>query len=75
MAIPVESFFLRPEAQGTLQAQIQQMIAEGILSGRFRKREKLPSSRKLAQHLGVSRITVTLASCPRRMGSQARSRP
>ncbi len=61
MAIPVESFFLRPEAEGTLQAQIQQMIAEGILSARFRKGEKLPSSRRLATHLGVSRITVTLA--------------
>ncbi|WP_135502301.1 PLP-dependent aminotransferase family protein [Roseovarius aestuariivivens] len=61
MAIPVESFFLRPEAEGTLQAQIQAMIAEGILSGRFRKGEKLPSSRRLAAHLGVSRITVTLA--------------
>lgn len=61
MAISVETFFLNPDAQGTLQAQIQQMIAQGILSGRFRKGEKLPSSRKLADHLGVSRITVTLA--------------
>lgn len=61
MAISAETFFLQPDAEGTLQAQIQQMIAQGILSGRFRKGEKLPSSRKLAQHLGVSRITVTLA--------------
>lgn len=61
MAISVETFFLNPEAQGTLQAQIQQMVAEGILSGRFRQGEKLPSSRRLAAHLGVSRITVTLA--------------
>jgi len=61
MAISVETFFLSPDAQGTLQAQIQQMIAEGILSGRFHRGEKLPSSRKLAAHLGISRITVTLA--------------
>ncbi len=61
MALPVETFFLQPDAQGTLQSQIQQMIAEGILSGRFRPGEKLPSTRKLAQHLGISRITVTLA--------------
>ncbi len=61
MAISVETFFLNPDAQGTLQAKIQQMIAEGILSGRFHIREKMPSSRKLAAHLGVSRITVTLA--------------
>ncbi|HKL06859.1 MAG TPA: PLP-dependent aminotransferase family protein, partial [Roseovarius sp.] len=61
MAISIETFFLDPDAEGTLQAQIQQMIARGILSGRFRKGEKLPSSRSLARHLGVSRITVTLA--------------
>ena len=61
MAISVETFFLDPRSQATLQAQIQQMIAQGILSGRFRRGEKLPSSRRLAQHLGVSRITVTLA--------------
>ncbi|MGR3802682.1 MocR-like pyridoxine biosynthesis transcription factor PdxR [Marinibacterium profundimaris] len=61
MSISVDTFFLAPDAQGTLQAQIQQMVAEGILSGRFRKGEKLPSSRSLARHLGISRITVTLA--------------
>ncbi|QGX97061.1 PLP-dependent aminotransferase family protein [Roseovarius faecimaris] len=61
MAISVETFFLDPNAQGTLQSKIQQMIAQGILSGRFSKGEKLPSSRRLARHLGVSRITVTLA--------------
>lgn len=61
MAISVDTFFLDPMAQGTLQARIQQMVAEGILSGRFIHGEKLPSSRKLAAHLGVSRITVTLA--------------
>lgn len=61
MALPVETFFLRPDAQGTLQQQIQQMIAQGILSGRFQRGEKLPSTRRLAAHLGVSRITVTIA--------------
>ncbi|XDA97814.1 PLP-dependent aminotransferase family protein [Sulfitobacter sp. LCG007] len=61
MALPVESFFLHPDAQGTLQAQIQQMIARGILSGQYQPGEKLPSTRKLARHLGVSRITVTIA--------------
>lgn len=61
MSISVESFFLDPGFEGTLQQQIQQMVASGILSGRFRPGEKLPSSRKLATQLGVSRITVTLA--------------
>lgn len=61
MALPVETFFLKPDHQGTLQAQVQEMIAQGILSGRFQPGEKLPSTRKLAAHLGMSRITVTLA--------------
>ena len=61
MALPAETFFLNPDAQGTLQSQIQQMIAQGILSGRFQRGEKLPSTRRLAAHLGVSRITVTIA--------------
>ena len=61
MAISLETFFLDPDIEGTLQARIQQMIAQGILAGRFRAGERLPSSRKMAQHLGVSRITVTLA--------------
>jgi GntR family transcriptional regulator/MocR family aminotransferase len=61
MALPVETFFLHPDAQGTLQQQIQQMIAQGILTGRFGTGEKLPSTRKLAAHLGISRITVTIA--------------
>ena len=61
MSIAAESFFLSPGFNGTLQQQIQQMVSEGIVTGRFRPGEKLPSSRKLALHLGVSRITVTLA--------------
>ncbi len=61
MAIPVDSFFLDPEAEGTLQQKVQRLVAEGVLAGRFQPGEKLPSSRKLADHLGVSRITVTNA--------------
>ncbi|MEL7087690.1 MAG: PLP-dependent aminotransferase family protein [Planctomycetota bacterium] len=61
MAITQDMFFLNTRFEGTLQNQIQQMVAEGILSGRFRPGEKMPSTRKLARHLGVSRITVTLA--------------
>ncbi len=61
MSISVETFFLDPNAPGTLQARIQQMVAQGILAGRFRPGERLPSSRRMAKHLGVSRITVTLA--------------
>ncbi|MDA8585108.1 PLP-dependent aminotransferase family protein [Rhodobacteraceae bacterium] len=61
MAISEDTFFLNSTFEGTLQQQIQSLVAEGILSGRFRPCEKLPSSRRLAKHLGISRITVTLA--------------
>ncbi|WP_368184710.1 PLP-dependent aminotransferase family protein [Aestuariibius sp. HNIBRBA575] len=61
MAISVNTFFLSPDSEHTLQSQIRQIVAEGVLSGRFQSKEKLPSSRALARHLGVSRITVTLA--------------
>jgi GntR family transcriptional regulator/MocR family aminotransferase len=61
MAISEETIFLDPGFSGSLQSQIQQIVASAILSGRFLPGEKMPSSRKLAKHLGVSRITVTLA--------------
>jgi GntR family transcriptional regulator / MocR family aminotransferase len=61
MHIAEETFFLDPSFEGTLQQQIQRMVTQGILTGRFRAGQKLPSSRKLALRLGISRITVTLA--------------
>ncbi|MEM6384852.1 MAG: PLP-dependent aminotransferase family protein [Pseudomonadota bacterium] len=61
MAVSEETFFLDPSFEGTLQQQIQSLVAEGILSGRLQAGEKLPSTRRLARHLGISRITVTLA--------------
>ena len=61
MPIPVEAFYLSPDAAGSLQQQIRTMVTQGILAGRFRPGQRMPSSRGLAEHLGVSRITVTLA--------------
>lgn len=61
MPLIEDTFFLDSNFQGSLQSQIQQIVASAILSGRFQAGEKLPSSRKLAKHLGISRITVTLA--------------
>lgn len=61
MPLVEDTFFLDPNFQGSLQSQIQQIVASAILSGRVLPGDKLPSSRKLATHLGVSRITVTLA--------------
>jgi GntR family transcriptional regulator/MocR family aminotransferase len=61
MSIPAEAFVLPPAVRGTLQQRIRQMVTEGVLSGRFRAGQKMPSSRGLAEHLGISRITVTLS--------------
>jgi GntR family transcriptional regulator / MocR family aminotransferase len=60
-AIPVEALYLAPGAAGSLQQQIRAMVTQGVLAGRFRPGARMPSSRGLAEHLGVSRITVTLA--------------
>ncbi|MCX7287740.1 MAG: PLP-dependent aminotransferase family protein [Rhodobacterales bacterium] len=61
MSVPVEAFYLAPGAGGSLQQQIRAMVTQGVLAGRFRPGQRMPSSRGLAEHLGVSRITVTLA--------------
>lgn len=61
MPIPVEAFFLPPATAGTLQQRIRALVAEGIVGGRFAVGDKMPSSRGLADHLGISRMTVTLA--------------
>ena len=61
VAIPVEAFYLNPGSVGSLQQQIRTMVTQGILSARFRPGQRMPSSRGLARHLGISRITVTLA--------------
>jgi len=56
-----DTFFLDRRASGGLQMQLRQTVASSILSGRLRVGDRMPSSRKLAQHLKISRITVTLA--------------
>ena len=44
-----------------LTGEIYRQLRRGILDGRLRPGEKLPPSRELAQRLGVSRTTVTVA--------------
>lgn len=56
-----DTFFLDRQASGGLQMQLRQTVAASILSGRLRVGDRMPSSRKLAAHLKISRITVTLA--------------
>ncbi len=59
--IAEDAFFIDKDGQESLQMQLRQTIASSILSGRLRVGDRLPSSRKLARHLAISRITVTLA--------------
>ncbi len=50
---------LRGEDQPSLQEQLYRAIRAGVLDGRLRPAERLPSSRALAEDLGLSRNTVT----------------
>ena len=57
----VALIYLDPDSKLNLQSQIRQKLVEGILNGSFPASTKLPSSRKLAEQLGVARNTVVLA--------------
>ncbi|MFC5087609.1 MocR-like pyridoxine biosynthesis transcription factor PdxR [Microvirga arabica] len=54
-------FFVDKTRRGSLQAQIRETVVSGILSGRLVPGMRLPSTRRLANYLKISRITVTLA--------------
>ena len=53
-------FFINPTSKLTLQEQLQRLLVDAILKGHFKPDKPLPSSRKLAANLGVSKNTVTL---------------
>ncbi|WP_250461208.1 PLP-dependent aminotransferase family protein [Microbulbifer litoralis] len=52
---------LDADAEKSLQAQIREKIIQGILSGSIPAGHKMPSSRRMAEQLGVARNTVVLA--------------
>ena len=54
-------FFLDRQRPVGLQAQLRETLVSGILSGRLVPGTRLPSTRRLASYLNISRITVTLA--------------
>ncbi len=54
-------FFIDVTSQTSLQAQVRGALISGILSGRLMPGVHLPSTRKLAEYLNISRLTVTLA--------------
>lgn len=59
--IPADIFFIDHQSDQTLQDQIRQAIVSAILTRQLPVGARLPSSRRLAKHLGVSRITISLA--------------
>ncbi|MDQ1847595.1 PLP-dependent aminotransferase family protein [Gemmobacter fulvus] len=61
MPIPVESFFIDRTSSVPLQVQLQRQIITGVTEGRLRPGDALPSSRRMAAHLGVARVTVVQA--------------
>lgn len=54
-------FFIDRDSQTGLQNQLRELLVSAILSGRLAPGSRLPSTRKLADYLKISRITVTLA--------------
>jgi GntR family transcriptional regulator/MocR family aminotransferase len=56
----VTTFYIDPDSELSLQNQIRQRLIEAILGGTFPSGVRLPSSRKLADQLGVARNTVVL---------------
>ena len=59
--IAPDVFFLDRSSRRPFQTQIKEKVVEAILSRQAAPGALMPSSRKLAQHLGVARMTVTLA--------------
>ncbi len=53
--------YLDPHSDLSLQTQIRQRLVDAILKGAFPRGSRLPSSRKMAEQLGVARNTVVLA--------------
>lgn len=59
-SIPPEAIFLRGGSGQTLQARLIAGIVEHLLANRIPPGTRLPSTRALAEALGLSRMTVTL---------------
>lgn len=62
MAIISEHHIFLPEDTNVgLQTRLKDAITRAIWDGRFAPGDRLPATRALARHLGISRITVSLA--------------
>jgi GntR family transcriptional regulator / MocR family aminotransferase len=60
-ALWAQQFRRSPESKTGLQHQIREMLVASILDGQLPPESALPSSRELAEQLGVARNTVVLA--------------
>ena len=58
MAMPFHLFHLEPESGRSLQSQLHAQLTAAIMNGNIPLDMSLPSSRKLASVLGISRNTV-----------------
>ena len=71
MNIPDDAFFtlleqaLRGKGSETLQRTLYQQLREAILQGTLAGDSRLPGSRAMAQHLGLSRNTINELTNPR----------
>ncbi len=60
ITVPEEIFYIdRSQGQG-LQDRLRESLVSAILARRLLPGTRLPSTRRLAKHLEVSRITITL---------------
>lgn len=53
-------FHLKRDGSSSIQAELRQQLVAGILGGQIPARQALPSSRRLAQRLSISRNTVSI---------------
>src|SRR5690606_25924900 len=60
-AIAETQIFLAENPGASLQIRLRETISRAIWDGRFAPGDRLPATRALARHLGIARITVSLA--------------
>lgn len=61
LRIAPDVFFIDRSSKRALQTQIREAVVASIVSAQALPGALMPSSRKLAEHLGVARMTVSLA--------------
>ena len=60
-SISETQIFLGEETGGGLESRLREALSRAVWAGRFAPGDRLPATRALARHLGIARITVSLA--------------